>query len=198
MHINNLTKLFKGETVIYLYDCMGCQWLGNCFGIYPVYGIPHMEDMHIKSLLSIPENKQDNVSVICCEDLPVDALDESIGEVEAKLMPIEIKTASGRFMAMKCGSELLYISPQIISGLCKEHSDLSFFVRMAKSGARAIVAKEGFILRAILFPYLSLPDDAFSILKDFCTLSENTKRMNEERASIEAEREKFIQGTFDE
>lgn len=59
MKLKQIEKLLKRAKTIHIFNADDGQWLSDGVAVYPIYGLPHLDEDNIFGMFDIPEDKRD-------------------------------------------------------------------------------------------------------------------------------------------
>lgn len=146
MKIKKLARLCSARKRIHLYDGDKVQYIGDGSAIYPVWGMPDLDEESMMVVFDVPEKKQKNFSVsreLAPERINLKDVDETEQLVERLGFEMDgmvlLRTSKG--LAMIDGK---YLGP------VDDEENLELYERTGKDGAQYIAAKAGFNLLALI------------------------------------------------
>lgn len=146
MKIKKLARLCSGRKRIQLYDGDKVQYIGDGSAIYPVWGMPDLDEESLMVVFDIPEKKQKDFFVSrepTPQGINLGDVDETEQMVERLDLEIDgmmlLRTSRG--LAMVQGK---YLSP------IEDEENIELYERTGANGAQYIAAKSGFDLIALI------------------------------------------------
>ena len=172
MGIKKIEAICKASRRIVVLWGGECQWIGDGSAFYPVYGLPILTEEHIFTMFDISEDKRSkylfnetelpaayNFTDYCDSELPLVREDISLIRYGATLIPL--KTSEG----------ITFVNKRYLKPLEDGENEYVLCERTDKNGRVYIVAKQGFLLAAVIMP-ASVVDQSFvEILKTMYELS---------------------------
>lgn len=161
MKIRKLAALCKAAKTIYLIDddISGVQWCSDGTALYPLRGLPRMDESQIMRLFDIPSADSDKYRVYRAvyTACPIDTRDIPHGEEHILPPPdICITYAGQEFMPLSASGKVIWINPKYIDPVSKS-GDIEMYERVGDNGLSYIAVKVGMMLEAIILP-LSVGD----------------------------------------
>lgn len=147
MKIKKLARLCSARKRIQLFDGDTVQYIGDGSAVYPIWGMPELDEESLMVVFDIPEKKQKDFFV-SREPAPAGINLKDVDETEqlVERLGLEIDgmvlLRTGRGLAMIDGR---YLAP------VEDEENLELYERTGKDGVRVIVAKAGFDLLALIF-----------------------------------------------
>lgn len=154
MKIRKLAALCKAAKTIYLINdnISGVQWCGDGAALYPLRGLPRMDESQIMRLFDIPSADSDKYLVRCMTETSIDTRDIPRGEENILPMPdICITYAGQEFMPLSASGKMIWINPKYIDPVSKS-GDIELYERVDERGLSCIAVKAGMMLEAIIYP----------------------------------------------
>lgn len=161
MKIRKLAALCKAAKTIYLINdnISGVQWCGCGEALYPLRGLPRMDESQIMRLFDIPSADSDKYQVYrdVYTACPIDTRDIPRGEENILPPPdICITYAGQEFMPLSASGKVIWINPKYIDPVSKS-GDIELYERVDGRELSYIAVKVGMMLEAIIYP-LSVGD----------------------------------------
>ena len=168
MKIKHITALCKRQKTVYLYDGNdGQQYVGDGAAIYPLYGLPRLDEKSILTVLDVPYDKRLEYEVrrgalaVNAEDS--DPEEEPIG-MEYRGLVIVVDGDS--IAPIKTSRGIVFIRTKYLSPIM-DHRGLTFFLRTTYQQDPCIAVKEGFLLRALIMPHEMVNDEFLQKIEAF-------------------------------
>jgi hypothetical protein len=147
--------------VFYLYDRItedgevAEQWLGNGGAVYPLHGLPYMQENNLFTLFDITDKQQDK---ICFrhEHLPTTAINFEDVDPKESILDREKLTIghAGRILRpLQTRRGLVFIDTAALQPLADLADTLELYERETEAGGTYIAAKSGFMLVGVIMPY---------------------------------------------
>ena len=144
--IKKLARLCSARKRIQLYDGDKVQYIGDGSAIYPVWGMPDLDEESLMVVFDVPEKKQKDFLVSrdpTPRGINLGDVDETEQMVERLDLEIDgmmlLRTSRG--LAMVQGK---YLSP------IEDEENIELYERTGANGAQYIAAKAGFNLMALI------------------------------------------------
>ncbi|MBQ8181978.1 MAG: hypothetical protein IJ010_08430 [Ruminococcus sp.] len=197
MKLKDVSALLRAGRTIIIQKGKDCQWIGDGFSAYPMYGLPYMEEQNLRPLLDIPENKWDSYRINSMP-LPFTEDDNTPQEFALSDMGVDINY-KGTVLTLLIGNrKLFFVQPKYLKPL-QDVSDRSYFARKLENDTYVIAVKEGFILRAVIMPYNNIVDEMFiDTMKTIYSLSADILIANKDEKSRRDELDRFMELTGSE
>lgn len=159
MIIKNIAKLCKERKRICLYEEPrgGCQWIGDGYACYPLFGMPVIDEGTVFAVLDIPEDRRDSY-IVTYEAWP-EQLNASDDAEEKLLLQTDIGLVfkDKALMPARTSRGLLFYDPKYLNPL-KDLDGFELYEREATGGGLYFAVKTGFLLRGIIMPKLPEPE----------------------------------------
>lgn len=130
------------------------QYIGDGSAVYPVVGLPQLDKESLLTIFDVPEKDRDNYFVKTL-GVPVGISFEDTDETERHVEREGISIIySGRTLKpIRTTRGLVFIESRYLSPVADVLDVLELYERRTAEGAPYIVAKAGFLLRAVIMPY---------------------------------------------
>lgn len=155
-------------------DGVVTQWISDGRAVYPLGGIPFLDEETVCTVFDIPEKKQEKMMIRCQswpESLRVDDYDSSDKVVEPMAMSINYGGYTVIPMVTR-GGGIMYIQKKYLGPLEDAQDILTYCERVSTAGQKYIAVFNGLLLAAIIFPYDMINDD-------FMEKAETIRRLTE-------------------
>lgn len=161
MKIKTLAALCKKAGVFYLYDRItddgevAEQWLGNGGAVYPLHGLPYMQENNLFTLFDITDKQQDKI-YFRHEHLPTTAINFEDVDPKESILDREKLTIghAGRVLRpLQTRRGLVFIDTAALQPLADLADTLELYERETEAGGTYIAAKSGFMLVGVIMPY---------------------------------------------
>lgn len=159
MKLKKVTALCHKSKHFCLYDKIDStgaitQWLGDGCAIYPLYGLPILNEETICAVFDISEKQRDSISIkqaTMPEDINTDDTDAE--ERAAKEDEISIFYNSSELQPLRTSRGITFIQRKYLDPLDDVMGMVQLFERTTASGQPYIVAKAGLLIAAVIMPY---------------------------------------------
>lgn len=158
MKIKKIAQICAGQKTIYVHNqsCKGDlvrQWVGDGVTMYPLDGLPYMDDEALMALFDVPPDKRDNWTV---RDLNLGSLVslDDIDPDEVDILPYDLTVNNGRtLMPFDVGARrgTLWIQQRYLAPT-DDIDIVRYCARPTKGGDRVIAVKSGLVLMSIIMP----------------------------------------------
>lgn len=176
MKFSSIAGICKKDKTVVLYeasDAGGIQWIGNGMAAYPVYGLPYLTEESVFTIFDIQE-KQRGGWAFKRDKLPKGICFEDNDDSEKPVMEnkFTIMYAGCTFKPLHTNNGIVFVESRYVNPLGDVLDAMEFYERTSSaSGMSYIVAKVGFLLQAVIFPF-DIVNDEFvkhiSLLADKC------------------------------
>lgn len=191
MKLKKVAGLCSSSRVFRLYDRVDAegvavQWLGDGSAIYPLDGLPFLDEGGLYRMFDVSEKAQEKISFYhgtMPEGLNVD--DYAAGEAVAEDMGVTISYGGTVLLPLRTSGGILYIQSCYLAPLEDQADFLQLFVRRDRLGGRYIAAKVGMLLRGIIMPYNAAYDRFADCLDE---IAQMTRRETERRKAASLSR----------
>ena len=153
MILKNLAAMCRKQRVIIMYhDRSDMQWISEGHAIYPMVGIPEVDEEQVMFLFDIPEKKRaeclvsDYGSIEDCFDISDGAMDN-----EVKLMPPAMMIGGNLITPIETSQGIAFFNSEYLKPV-SDKEDLNLYERYTRNGQLYIVAKSGMIVQAVILP----------------------------------------------
>ena len=167
MILKAISKLCKKRKRIALYtDRRGdCQWIGDGSSLYPLHGMPELDEETVFAVLDIPQDKRESY-IVSWEAWPehIDGGDEADGERQLLDSPCGIVWKDMKLMPARTSRGLWFYNPDYLNPL-RDADSFELYERETPDGRIYLAVKTGLLLRAIILPKLPEPEAIAEHLK---------------------------------
>lgn len=161
MKIKTLAALCKKAGVFYLYDRItdngeiAEQWLGTGVAIFPLHGLPYMQENNLFTLFDITDKQQEKI-YFRHEQLPTKAINFEDMDPNENILDREKLTIghAGKVLRpLQTRRGLVFIDTAQLQPLADLVDTLELYERETEAGGTYIAAKSGFMLVGVIMPY---------------------------------------------
>lgn len=161
MKLKTLAALCRKSGVFYLYDRItqdgevAEQWLGDGGAVFPLHGLPYMQENNLFTLFDITDKQRDKI-FFRHEQLPTEAINFEDVDANESMLDREKLTIghAGRVLRpLQTRRGLVFIDTAQLSPLADLADTLELYERQTGSGGTYIAAKSGFMLMGVVMPY---------------------------------------------
>lgn len=154
MIIKNLAAMCRKKKRIWLFEdeAHDVQWAGDGGAIYPLFGIPHLNEEQILILFDVPEDKRKGFAVHT-ENIMPDGLDteDSAADQEARPYPISLGTSWGVYYPVQTSTGIAFYDAEYFKPIA-DKPRAKLYERYTRSGRLYFVAKDGMLVEAVIMP----------------------------------------------
>lgn len=158
MKIKKIAQICAGQKTIYVHNqsCKGDlvrQWVGDGVAMYPLDGLPYMDDEALLALFDVPPDKRDNWTVRDRNLGSVVSLDD-IDPDEVDVLPYDLTVNNGRttLMPFDGGARgTLWIQQRYLAPT-DDIDIVRYCARPTTGGGLVIAVKSGLVLMSIVMP----------------------------------------------
>lgn len=160
MKIKTLAAICKKAGVFCLYDRItpdgevAEQWLGNHGAVYPLFGLPYLQESNIYTMFDFTDKQQEKI-YFRHDRLPEGINFEDVDANESILDREKLTIGyAGRILRpLQTRRGLVFIDVEQLSPLADMADTLELYERQTPSGGTYIAAKSGFMLLGVVMPY---------------------------------------------
>lgn len=160
MKLKTLAALCKKAGVFYLYDRItpdgevAEQWLGDGGAVFPLYGLPYMQESNLFTLFDITDKQREKI-FFQHERLPeaINFRDTDANETILDREKLTVGHAGKVLRPLQTRRGLVFIDTAQLSPLADLADTLELYERQTESGGTYIAAKSGFMLMGVVMPY---------------------------------------------
>ena len=142
-------------------DGVVTQWISDGRAVYPLCGMPFLDEETVCTVFDIPEKKQEKMMIRCLgwpESLRVDDYNSSDKVVEQMALSINYGGYTVIPMVTR-GGGITYIQRKYLGPLEDAQDILTYCERVDARGQKYIAVINGMLLAAIIYPYDMINDD---------------------------------------
>lgn len=157
MKIKKVAQICAGQKTIYVHnqECKGDlvrQWVGDGVAMYPLDGLPYMDDEALLALFDVSPDKRDSWTV---RDVGLGSLVslDDIDPDEVDVLPYDLTVNTGRtLMPFDGGARgTLWIQQRYLAPT-DDIDIVRYCARPTTGGGRVIAVKSGLVLMGIILP----------------------------------------------
>ena len=142
-------------------DDVVSQWLGDGYAIYPITGLPYMDEENIYSMFDISAKQQEKI-IFRHGPAPEGINLDDVDPTERRLSDdgLSVVYDGGILKPLQTRNGISFIQNKYLSPLEDVIEMVQLYERATPQGTPYIVAKTGFFLAAVIMPYsvLNLAD----------------------------------------
>ena len=198
MKIKKIAQICAGQKTIYVHnqECRGDlvrQWVGDSAAMYPLDGLPYMDDEALLALMDVPPDKRDKWTIRDVGLGSVVSLDD-IDPDEVDVLPYDLTVNNGRtLMPFDGGARgTLWIQQRYLAPT-DDIDIVRYCARPTMGGGRVIAIKSGLVLMGIISP-LRMSGDINSLGRQLMDIANGTivAEADSRRVAVEADNEDQI------
>lgn len=178
MKIKKIAQICAGQKTIYVHNqsCKGDlvrQWVGDGVAMYPLDGLPYMDDDALMVLFDVPPDELDSWrvrevglgSLVSLDDIDPDEVD---------ILPYDLTVNTGRTLMPFYGGArgTLWIQQRYLAPT-DDIDIVRYCARPTTGGGRVITVKSGLVLMSIIMP-LRMSADKNSIGRQLMDIANGT------------------------
>lgn len=159
MKLKKVTSLCGKSKCYRLYDRIDSageitQWLGDGYAIYPLNGLPILDEESLCAVFDISEKQRDNI-IIRREEIPPATNADHTDPAERVLSDDDFSIIYGgtELKPLKTRNGITFIQSKYLSPLEDVLEVVQLYERVTPDGLSYIVAKTGLLIAAVIFPY---------------------------------------------
>ncbi len=182
MKIKKIASLCKKTKLVNtIIDKNNVQWIGNGYGIYPLFGMPIMSDENLCTIFDIAEKQVDKYrftngqcSKICFDD---NCEKENILEEN----DITIIVADKVLKSYQTSNGIMFIDTDYLTPF-DDMAEVDIYERIGNDGKLYFAIKVGLILYGIVMPYNCINEKFITdikLLTDQCVIAWENKQEDE-------------------
>lgn len=163
------------------------QWIGDGYALYPVYGLPYLDEEGVFTIFDVPEKQREKYSFhsgALPEGMRFSDTDRNERIIEDEKISI---IAAGRTLKpLQTRGGLVFIDAKYLTPLADMLEVLELYERVKDSGQAYIAAKAGFILVAVIMPYDIVSEEFVKQLQGLtreCAVALHNKQQRKEAAA---------------
>lgn len=178
MKIKKIAQICAGQKTIYVHnqECKGDlvrQWVGDGVAMYPLDGLPYMDDEALLALMDVPIDKRDKWTV---RDVGLGSLVslDDIDPDEVDILPYDLTVNTGRtLMPFDGGARgTLWIQQRYLAPT-DDIDIVRYCARPTTGVGRVIAVKSGLVLMSIILP-LRMTADKNSLGRQLMDIANGT------------------------
>lgn len=170
------------------------QWIGDGYALYPIAGLPYLDEESIFTIFDVTEKQRENYSFhqgALPEDLNFGDTDANERMLDGEKMSIIV--AGRTLIPLKTQYGMVFIDEKYLAPIAEAAEVLELYGRITNDGQAYIAAKAGFMLIAVIMPCDIIKDDFVAQLRELtneCAVALNNKKCKK-TAAREAEQTTF-------
>ena len=140
-------------------DDVVSQWLGDGYAIYPITGLPYMDEENIYSMFDISAKQQEKI-IFRHGPAPEGINLDDVDPTERRLSDdgLSVVYDGGILKPLQTRDGISFIQNKYLSPLEDVIEMVQLYERATPQGTPYIVAKTGFFLAAVIMPYSVIND----------------------------------------
>lgn len=147
MIIKNIAAIIKSADLMSaVTDGYGTMWIGDNCSLYPLWGLPVMDNEQLYTLLDIDDKKAEKLTAVPFYEVNFEDVDRD--ELLIERYPLLL---SGH-MAFHTSRGAAFVESRYMRPLYDLKGEVTYWQRVNKQGMLYIAVKVGLLLRAILLP----------------------------------------------
>ena len=157
MKIKKIVQICAEQKTIYVHNQRGKgdlvrQWVGDGVAMYPLDGLPYMDDEALMALFDVPPDKRANWTVRAFSLGAAVSLDD-VDPDEADVLPYDLTVNTGRTLMPFDGGPrgTLWIQQRYLAPT-DDIDIVRYCARPTTGGGRVIAVKSGLVLMSIILP----------------------------------------------
>lgn len=159
MKLKKVAALCKQSRAFRLYDRISgsgeiTQWLGDASAAYPLDGLPILDEESLCAVFDITEKQRENM-LFRHEPLPeaIDVDDTAPHDLIIRESDLSVTYGGSGLKPLKTSNGITFIQSKYLSPLEDVIDMVQLYERTTPQGGSYIVAKTGFLIAAVIFPY---------------------------------------------
>lgn len=168
MKLSKIWALLKQRKKVIVMQGSDCQWIGDGYAAYPIYGnFPEITESTAQMLLDVGDKAWNNFSYEVKSIQPFDESDVVKGEIMLEPVQMSLIFMCEELIPLTAGDYIFYIPERHV----KPFADCSctFYYRPKD---KLIAVKEGMLLRGVINPVYCSTDVFTQTLKKMASLTE--------------------------
>lgn len=154
MKIKTIEALCKARGTIYLADAEGVQWISDGVAVYPLYGMPQLDESNIFTMFDIPDEKRGKYMFDDSGRIAhtMNLADNTDGERQVQQSDILLQSGGYILMPIKTSKGIVYINKKYLAPFADSENGVMLYERIAPDGTVYIAVKTGFFLSGVISP----------------------------------------------
>lgn len=172
MKIKNIAAICKKNKQVVLFNRYGSgdtvtQYMGDGYAIYPISGLPELDEESILTIFDVPEKQREDW-LVRHMGVPegVNFEDTDANEKIIEQGGLSIIYAGKTLKPLQTRRGLVFIESRYLSPISDVLDVMELYERFTPSGTPYIVAKAGFLLQAVIMPYDAINEKFVKRLRD--------------------------------
>lgn len=197
MKIKNIAAICKKNKQVVLFNRYGrgdtvAQYIGDGGAVYPISGLPELDEESILTIFDVPERQREDW-LVKYRDIPegVNFEDTDANERIIEQGNISVVYTGKTLKPLQTRRGLVFIESRYLSPISDVMDVLELYERFTPSGTPYIVAKAGFLLQAVIMPYDAINAQFVAQLRSLaeqCAVSLDLREQERRQAAEDAAR----------
>ena len=154
------------------------QWLGDGYAIYPLNGLPILDEESLCAVFDISEKKRENISVRrAAMPESINADDTDPAERVLKDDDFSIIYGGTELQPLKTRNGIIFIQRKYLAPLEDVLDMVQLYERVTPDGQTYVAAKAGLLIAAVIFPYSVINEKFVTRLEEITR--ESRRALNE-------------------
>lgn len=183
MKLSKIASVIKERKTLILYDNENAnkQWVGDGGCIYPLDGLPYVDEESLCNMFDIDSKKQSKMHI---EHRPANEFIDVLADIhdddeeEATEYPTLISFGQYTYIPIETNEGLFFVRKRYMDPLEKKNKT-TYHLRRYIDDKFVIAAKQGFILKVVIFPVAITQKKTLEMLKDIYKNSYDTAKKYE-------------------
>lgn len=191
MKIKSIAAICKKNKQVVLFNRYSdngtvSQYIGDGSAVYPISGLPELDEESILTIFDVPEKQREDW-LVRYRDIPEGISFEDTDTTEKIIEQgnLSIVYSGKTLKPLQTRRGLVFIESRYLSPVSDVLDVLELYERVTPFGAPYIVAKAGFLLQAVIMPYDVISQqfvDNLKRLTEQCVLSLELREREKELA----------------
>ena len=159
MKLKKVVALCNKEKQYILFDKLDStgeitQWLGDGYAIYPLNGLPILDEETLCAVFDISEKQRENI-IVRRQSMPeaINADDTDPSERVLSDDDFSIIYGGAELQPLKTRSGIIFIQRKYLAQLEDVLDMIQLYERVTPDGQTYVAAKAGLLIAAVIFPY---------------------------------------------
>lgn len=163
------------------------QYLSDGSAVYPISGLPELDEESILTIFDVQEKERDKW-IVKRSAIPAGICLDDVAAVERPVEEDSISIAYGGMILrpLQTTHGLVFIDSRYLAPVSDVLDVLELYERTTKSGTPYIVAKAGFLLQAVIMPFDVINEKFVDGMKDLAAQCGTALDMKKWRQAKEA------------
>lgn len=192
MKIKSIAAICKKNKQVVLFNRYSdsgtiSQYIGDGNAVYPISGLPELDEESILTIFDVPEKQREDW-LVRYRDIPegINFEDTDANEKMIERDNLSIIFSGHTLKPLQTRRGLVFIQSRYLSPVSDVLDVLELYERFTPNGTPYIVAKAGFLLQAVIMPYdvinAGFVERLQRLARD-CAFALDLRRQEEERAA---------------